>query len=43
MGEGSDTLGHYDQNNRVIYRADHRSYDLAKTQMIGQNLFARSS
>ena len=28
---------------RFIYKADHRSYDRAKTHMIGQNLFARSS
>ena len=28
---------------RVIYKADHRSYDRAKTQMIGQTLFAPSS
>ena len=29
--------------SRVIYKVDHRSYDRAKTHMIGQNLFARSS
>ena len=29
--------------NRVIYKADLRSYDRAKSQMIGQNLLARSS
>ena len=29
--------------SRVIYKADHRSYDQAKTHMIEQNLFARSS
>ena len=28
---------------RVISKVDHRSYDRAKTDMIGQNLFARSS
>ena len=28
---------------RVIYKADHRSYDRAKSHMIGQNLSARSS
>ena len=28
---------------RVIYKADHQSYDRAKTYMIGQNLFAWSS
>ena len=28
---------------RVVYKADHRSYDRAKTHMIWQNLFARAS
>ena len=29
--------------SRVIYKPDLRSYDRAKTHMIGQNLVARSS